>query len=124
MENSDTKFIADQVTSVAMRMKPWLIISGVVNIIQGVLALITIWGIVFAWIPIWLGVLLFQAAGQVNYMAATGDLRNLVPMLDKIRLYFLISGVLIIVGLVLAIVVFLVAGAAILSMLSSMPSMQ
>ncbi len=121
MENSDTKFIADQVTSVAMRMKPWLIISGVVNIIQGVLALITIWGVVFAWIPIWLGVLLFQAAGQVNYMAGTGDLRNLVPMLDKIRLYFLISGILIIVGVVVAIVAVLIFGSMLMTMIGSMP---
>jgi hypothetical protein len=55
------------------RAKFWLQLVGVMMIIYGVLVAITIIGIIIAWLPIWMGVLLFQCAGQIERAHAADD---------------------------------------------------
>ncbi|NIW79677.1 MAG: hypothetical protein GWN16_09545, partial [Calditrichae bacterium] len=45
-------------------MSAWLKFLGIVSIISGAVVAITIVGIIIAWLPIWLGVLLFQAGDR------------------------------------------------------------
>ena len=54
--------------------KLWMKLLGVMMIISGALQVLTIIGILWAWLPIWLGVLLFQAAGAAEEASASGDL--------------------------------------------------
>lgn len=85
----------------------WMKLLGVISIIQGVLAVFTIWGIVIAWLPIWLGVILFRAANEAE-MAAAGLTDHLEAYLARLNKFFLIQGILtllmIIVSLILAFV--------------------
>ena len=72
-------------------------------------------GILFAWLPIWIGVLLLQAGSQVDSLKLTKDPAKLVTMMDKLKTYFIIQGVLSIIGIAGLIIALIVAGGAMFS---------
>ncbi len=96
--------ILNQIQRVSESMSGWLKFLGIMNIISGALTALSIWGIIIAWLPIWLGVLLLQAANRINAARFTQNKSELVTMMDKLRLYFVIQGILIIVTIALVIV--------------------
>ena len=97
--------------------KGWLKLLGVMMIIQGVITGLTIVGIIICWLPIWLGVLLFQAASSVETAQMTGNKPDLVQSLGKLKTYFVINGVLTLVMLIGVGLFALFAGAGILATL-------
>ncbi len=100
-------FYLSQVQQTAGSMSAWLKFLGVLSIVSGALSVLSIVGIIFAWIPIWMGVLLFQAGDRARQTALGNDASQLLSMMQKLRLYFVISGIVTIVVLtfsVLAIV--------------------
>jgi hypothetical protein len=94
----------------ALKMTGWLKFVGIVTIVSGALAALSVVGIVFAWIPIWLGILLMQAAARAENARISENPHELVQMFEKLRLYFLINGVMIILGLIFALLVILSIG--------------
>ena len=84
--------------------KGWLRLLGIVMIVQGIISALTIVGIIIAWLPIWLGVLLFQAAGAAEGAQMAGSKQQLMESLWKLKTYFVINGVMMLI--VLAIIVF------------------
>ena len=80
--------------------KGWLKLLGVLSIVYGGILAITIVGIVIAWLPIWTGVLLYQAATLVDRAYTSGDEHVLTESLGKLKLYFTIAGVLALLGLI------------------------
>ena len=79
----------------------WMKLLGVVMIILGALMVLTVYGIILAWLPIWLGVLLFQAAGKATGAYVGNDEVLLVDALTRVRRFFVINGVLMLICLVL-----------------------
>ncbi|MEW6412902.1 MAG: DUF5362 family protein [Candidatus Zixiibacteriota bacterium] len=77
--------------------KGWLKLLGIVMIIQGVFTALTLVGIVIAWLPIWLGVLLFQAASAAESAQFSGNKEQLMASLNKLKMYFIINGVLMVI---------------------------
>ena len=63
----------------------------------------TLFGIIIAWLPIWMGVLLLQSSTSIERAQVTGNKALLVESLDKIKTYFTIMGVLTLIGLILTI---------------------
>lgn len=57
--------------------------------------------IVFVWLPIWLGILLWIAASRASQAAYSGAESDLAAALDKLRFFFKLYGIVIIVGFVL-----------------------
>ena len=88
------------------RAKFWMKLVGVMMIIYGALAALTIIGIIFAWLPIWMGVLLFQSAGQVEKAHSASDEQAMLISLAKLKTYFTITGVLTLIGLVIGLLGF------------------
>ena len=86
--------------------KGWMKLIGVLSILYGVVMVFTIVGIIFAWLPIWMGVLLMQSASSVERAYATGDETQLVLSLSKVKTYFTITGVLYLLGLLMFAVFF------------------
>ena len=107
MESTD---IVKELQDSALRMTGWLKFVGIVTIISGALAALSVIGIIFAWIPIWLGILLMQAAARAENARLSENPQELVQMFDKLRLYFLINGVMIILGLAFTLIVLLSLG--------------
>ena len=83
--------------------KGWMKFLGIVMIISGVLMVLTIYGIILAWLPIWLGVLLFQAAGRADRAYVGNDEAMFVDALSKVRRFFVINGVLMLIWLILGV---------------------
>lgn len=78
----------------------------------GALSGVSVIYLIIAGISIWMGVLLIQAGSRGKDFVSSNDLQYLAQMLSKLRLYFLIAGVIIIVSIVLSIVFAAVGGIA------------
>jgi hypothetical protein len=96
---------------------------GIVNIVGGALNALSIIGILWAWLPIWVGIVLMQASSRAGEYAERGDAASLGAFMGRLKTYFAISGIAIIISLalsvisVIAVVVLMAAG------LWSMPSL-
>lgn len=99
--------------------KGWMKLLAVVMIIYGILIALSIIGIIIAWLPIWLGVLLWQAATATETAQVTGRKGLLLEALGKIKLFFIINGVLLLAGLVLGILSALIGVGSFLSMMGN-----
>ena len=91
--------------------KGWMKFVGIMFIIQGALTALTIVGILIAWLPIWIGVLIMQSAGALERAQLSGDAAAFKESLAKLRTFFIIQGVLYIVGIVLTVLYFMFFGA-------------
>jgi hypothetical protein len=87
----------------------WMKLLGVISIIQGVFAVFTIWGIIIAWLPIWLGVMLFRAANEAE-MASAGLTDHLESYLKRLNKFFLIQGIFMLLTIVIALIMAFVMG--------------
>src|SRR5690606_20838927 len=65
--------------------KLWMKLLAVMMIITGALQVLTIIGILWAWLPIWLGVLLFQSASAAEQASASGDVALATRATDRPR---------------------------------------
>jgi hypothetical protein len=106
MEFDAQSEVVKNVSLPIMQAKGWMKLVGVLSILYGVLMVFTIVGIIFAWLPIWMGVLLMQSASSIEKAHATGDEAQLVVSLSKIKTYFTITGVLALLGLLMFALVF------------------
>jgi hypothetical protein len=92
--------------------KGWMKFLGVLLIIYGVLMIITIWGIIICWLPIWMGILLFKAGAAIELAATSGSKPALYETMEKLKTYFTVQGILAVVGLVIAVIAMIVGLAA------------
>jgi len=95
----------------------WMKFIGIMFIIQGALTAITLIGIIIAWLPIWISVLLLQSAGAAQRSHIQDDANALIEALTRLKTYFIIQGVLYLVGIALMIIYFMFFGAMVAAML-------
>ncbi len=88
-----------------MNMKGWLKFLGILNIVGGALYALTIVGLVVAWLPIWMGVLLVQAANQADRYVALKDPEAFVGMMEKFRTFWALLGILTLIFLIGSLIV-------------------
>jgi hypothetical protein len=86
------------------RGKFWMQLLAVVSILYGVLLALTIVGLIVAWIPIWAGVVLMQAAGASSRAFQSGDALEMKHAMGKLKTYFTIFGVLMLISIILMVV--------------------
>ncbi len=84
-------------------MKGWMKFLGILGIIGGALGVLSIVGIIFGALQIWLGVLLVQAANRAGEFVATGSESALAEWAEKLKTYFLVMGILTLIGLIFAV---------------------
>ena len=82
--------------------RSWLKFLGVLSIIGGVGQALSIVGILFAWLPIWMGVLMFQAGSNIESAAQFGDKFAFLRSMGGLKTYFVLQGVLSLLGIFLA----------------------
>jgi hypothetical protein len=98
--------------------KGWMKFLGVMLIIDGVISIFTIVGILWCWLFIWLGVLLFKAANSVELAQLHGEKMQLIESLRKIKTFFTINGVLMLIGLIFLVIMLIVTGGTLLSLMN------
>lgn len=101
--NLGNQMSSENVQSLALPIfesKGWIRLLGVLAIVYGVLICLSIVGIIVAWLPIWMGVLLYQASTSIERAFREGDEAALVQCFVKLKTFFTIQGVLALLGLV------------------------
>lgn len=98
---ADTEPRIEQLALPLYEAKGWMKFLGVLAIIYGVLTALSIVGLLVAWLPIWMGVLLYQSANATEAAVHAKDAASLTRALAKLRTYFVIMGILALIGLVL-----------------------
>lgn len=73
--------------------KGWLKFLGTLSILGGILQALSVIGLLWAWLPIWMGVLLFQAGASAE-TARAGDRQAFLRSLGSLKTYFVLNGVL------------------------------
>lgn len=107
MENDNLNIEQKVVREVSLPLfssKGWIKFLGILMIIYGVIAAMTIVGIIFAWLPIWLGVLLNQTANRIEQAHFSGDSVAMIRAQNSLSTYFTIYGVLALLGIVAVII--------------------
>jgi len=112
----------EQLVASATKSKGWMKFLGIIMIISGALTAISIVGILWAWIYIWLGILLLQAGNKATELLASKSPENLVEYQNKLSSFFQITGILTIVALGLAVIALIIASIMGFSMFN-MPQM-
>jgi hypothetical protein len=111
--SSDSEFVREASLPL-YSARGWMKFVGIMMIIGGIPSALALVGI----IPIWQGVLLLQAASSLETAANTGQRYAFDSAMGNIKTFFVINGVLIIVGFVIGLIVaciYLVMGAALFS---------
>jgi hypothetical protein len=81
--------------------KGWIKFVGVMSIIGGALYALSLIGIIIAWLPIWMVVLLFQSANAIESAYLSGDRNAMTRALGKLKTYFIIMGVMTLIGIII-----------------------
>lgn len=84
----------------------WMLISGIITIIGGAFMVIATLGIgiLFAWFPIWMGILLIMAAGAAKKAHVNNSTADFLNALNKLKTYFMVSGIVSLIGIGLSII--------------------
>lgn len=94
----------DRLLVPAFESQKWLKFLGVVMIAGGVLTAISLFGLVVAWVYIWLGALLWQAGNRAESAYLRRDPAMLEQFMIKVKNLAMIGGVLTIVSIALAVI--------------------
>jgi hypothetical protein len=81
----------------------WLKFLGVLSIIGGVVQALSIVGILIAWLPIWMGVLMFQAGSSIDSASQFGDKSGFLRSLSSLKTYFMLQGILTLIVIFIAV---------------------
>jgi hypothetical protein len=106
----DEQMVVKEVSAPLFQSKFWLKLLGILSIVYGALIAITIVGIVIAWLPIWMGVLLFQSAKNVEQAQQNGTKDTFLVSQQKLKTFFTIAGVLALIGIIAGLLMFLFGG--------------
>jgi hypothetical protein len=112
---SDSSY--NDLLNISLSMNGWLKFLGIINIVSGAFTALSLVGIIIAWLPIWLGVLLIQAASNISNAKIKNDSNELVKMMEKLRLYFILQGIIFIVMIAFVVIGMVLVG----GMLSQFP---
>lgn len=82
-----------QVSKPLYQSRNWLRLIGILLIINGAVITITGIGVLIAWLPIWLGVLLLKTAQAIRVAHQCGSQAMLELSLQRLRFTFTVMGV-------------------------------
>jgi hypothetical protein len=87
--------------------KGWIKFLGIMMIIGGAFACLSIWGIIIAWLPIWIGVLLNQTSNNLDLGIRSNNANTVESGMRKLKTVFTIYGIMAIVILAFYIILFI-----------------
>jgi hypothetical protein len=88
--------------------RKWIKFVGIGTIIMGVFVALTLIGMLFAWLPIWMGILLVKVANRMEFAYAMEDEAAMVESMKQLKTYFIVSGVVQLIYLFFGILLFLI----------------
>ena len=107
MEMDKTTLLQETVRETSMplfKSKGWIRLLGILMLIYGIMIALSLVGLIIAWLPIWLGILLIQTSNRIGQAQITGDKYSLTTAMQSLGTYFTIYGVLTLIGLIMGVV--------------------
>jgi hypothetical protein len=95
-ENSLTKTLSLPL----YQSRGWMKLIGVLMILYGAMVALSIVGIIVAWLPIWMGILLFQTASAAEDAQVNDNADELLRALKRLKTYFTIMGIVTLIALI------------------------
>ena len=92
--------VVQQLSVPIFQARGWLKFLGILSIISGVLSALSIVGIIYAWLPIWMGVLMYQAGSSIDSASQFGDRFAFLQSMGSLKTYFVLQGVLSLIAIV------------------------
>ncbi|MBL7033918.1 MAG: hypothetical protein ISR91_07200 [Candidatus Delongbacteria bacterium] len=111
----EENLLVKQLSMPLYQSRGWLKFLGILSILYGVLAAITIIGLLVCWLPIWQGILLLRAGNSIEATQLVGSAEEFTKSLNSLRTYFTIMGVLALGGLVFTGLALLITGGTFLA---------
>jgi len=118
--SSDQSRLLKELATPLFAAKRWMKLVGILLIVQGILSVFSLLGILFAWLPIWMGWLLLKSSKDVELAEQRGDKAALMHGMNQLKTFFTINGIITLAMLILFTVLMLVFGGTMLSMLDGM----
>lgn len=107
------KALVSEISREMFGAKGWMKLGGVLMIIGGVFSIPV--GVLY----IIMGIMIFGAANRIDEATATGDKRILMDAMNKMKSYFIMLGVISLIGLIVAIAALVMAIAVIVGAANS-----
>jgi hypothetical protein len=96
---SDDNQVVRELSVPIYQAKGWLKFLGILSIIGGIGQALSVVGIIFAWLPIWMGVLMYQTGSNIESAAQFGDKFSFLRSMSSLKTYFVLQGVLILLAI-------------------------
>jgi len=106
-ENQQEEMMIRELMQPLKNATGWIKFLGVLLIIYGVVSALTIVGLIIAWLPIWLGVLLLRAAKNTNSAYYQGNKSAVLAALNNVGSFFTVYGVVALIGILLFVAFFI-----------------
>lgn len=117
---TEQQSLVQKLSSPLFQAKGWMKFVGVMGIITGALQAITLVGLLWAWLPIWMGVLLMQASSAIEAAERSGSAEAFAEALAKLKTYFTLMGVTMLIGLAITVLFMLLGGMTLLAGMAGM----
>ncbi len=115
--SSDNIKLLKELATPLFTAQRWIKLFGWMMIGNGVLTIFSGWGILICWLPIWMGVLLLKAGSAMAVAGRTGDRSQFLLAQQKLKTFFTVNGILMLVGIILSTILMLVFGGIVLKMM-------
>ena len=102
------------------RARGWMKFVGLAEIVSGLGLALTVMGLLVAWLPIWMGVVLFRVAGNTRRAVEDSDPAALGKALDQLRTFFVLGGIQVILGVAVVVAAIFAGAATITSFLGAL----
>lgn len=89
------------------QLAKWMKFFGIINIVLGAFYCLSLAGVIVGWLPILLGYWKLKAAENISRFAEASDGQALESSLNYMRLYYYTTGILMIVGISLTVLMIL-----------------
>lgn len=85
--------------------KGWIKFLGILMLVYGIFMALSIVGLLIAWLPIWIGILLIQASSRIDQASKIGSKEALLNAQKSLSTYFTVYGVMALIGIIISVVV-------------------
>ena len=115
--SSDNIKLLKELATPLFTAQRWIKLFGWMMIGNGILTIFSGWGILICWLPIWMGVLLLKAGSAMAVAGRTGDRAQFLAAQEKLKTFFTVNGILMLVGIILTTIMMLVFGGIVMKMM-------